>query len=181
MDRHRACRDDRDLALVELVAVAIGAMEGASAPALGQPLDVRQAVLDAGCKEQASALEGRTVGGGDDEGVLLAAGGHGAALDPDERRIGGELRPRGCGDLAGRDAVLAEEAMGVAGKPVAANALVDDSHAPAGAQKLEGGGHAGIAAAYDDDVLLHRSSPFGCARTSPPVHGTSASTRAFGQ
>jgi hypothetical protein len=87
MQRHGAGGNHVDPALVQFVAVAIGAVKDRLAPALDEAQDLGQVVVQAKRLEQAARIEGLTLGH-DAEGVALACDGQGRTIHSGQCRIG---------------------------------------------------------------------------------------------
>src|SRR5690606_14595966 len=139
---------------LELVAVAIGAMQDGAAPALAQARNARQFVHEPEGEEQ--LLPGHLAEFGlHEEDLPAPARVEGAGVDEGYGRIGFQLRPRILDHGVGRRSILPEETMGGRGKTITGFAGIDDADGTPGPRKLHGGGKPSEAAADDDDIMLH--------------------------
>ena len=165
MHRHFRTRQHADRALIELISMAIGAVEDMLAPPLCKSGNIGERIADAGGEDAAPAFMraalriGDGVAGGPPVDLL------GAPVEPGHGRVFHQLRATIGGDLAGIAAILAEEAVGVGGKSVAAPAFVDDEHLAPRPRELERRRKAGIAAA-DNDHVIHSQDPSGLCPTA---------------
>ena len=150
--------DDADLALVQFIAVAIGAVEYRLAPALRKAGDFRQDVPDARRQKQPARAMVFAIGqnleacarGIDHRG---APGAVCPCRKPAHGRVFQYLRLRVSRDSGRINPILCQKAMRMAGKAVAALPLINDEHIAPGAAELKGGGKARIAATDDNGVV----------------------------
>jgi hypothetical protein len=128
-----------ELAAAELVAVAIGAVQHALAPALPEARDRRQFVAHAGREQEASCPVLVAVSIGDAEttpfGFRLAR----PRIPPGDGRIGEKLSLRLGDDRRRLAPVLAEKTVGMAGEAVTSLAFVDHQDAAARPRQLQAG------------------------------------------
>ena len=157
--RHWREGQDAEPPVRDLVAVAVGAVVHAVAPALAQAGEVREFVHDPGRQDQPRRRVRRAILCGDREAVRVRGGGDGGAIEEGDGRVGGDLRASDGDDRARRAAILPEEAVRLVREAVATLPRVDDQGLLAGAPEGQGGGEAGVAAADDDDVVLHGIPP----------------------
>ncbi|MNV86824.1 hypothetical protein D3C71_1808810 [compost metagenome] len=111
MHRHRIGGDDADVATVELVAVAVGAVENTHPPSFRQAFNVRQRIRDTERQQEAPPLMYTTFVRPDGEAIPRARCRNGRILDPRQRGVTLELRPRDPCDLRRVAPVLAQETV----------------------------------------------------------------------
>ena len=144
-----------DPALVQLVAVAVRAMEHMAAPALLQARYRWQRIGHARRQHQPAGGACHPAADLDVEGAIGLCRCAGFALQPFDGAVCHQLRAADGGDLGGRCAVPRQEAMRMVSEAVAALAAVDNQDASAGARQRQGSGQACIAASDDDGVVGH--------------------------
>ena len=154
-DVHRKRRiraaDQRDAAAADFPAVAVGAVEDARAPQFSQARDVGKAVGDAGGDDDVAGSEHLA---GRERGAPAAVGGRERVRGgADEGAAEGlELGEAPIAQLHRRNAVHAEDAVGVFAEAIAGLACVDERDPTVGAGERDRCGGAGESAADDGDV-----------------------------
>ena len=124
-DRARAATEDAELAVADLVAVAVGAVQDVAGPPVAEPGDVGQLVAQAGRDQQPPCRDPPPVG---EEGPEPAcAVGHqvGDGAVDDVAAVAADLVAAGGQQLGGWHAVAGEVAVHVGGRGVARRAGVD--------------------------------------------------------
>ena len=168
MHRVFADAEDADRAVAEFVAVAVGAVEHAATPALGEPFDRWQFVDHAGREHQAIAgVAG--VAGFDAEALRKTVRLDGVALVPMYVRISEQLAATFGHDAGGGAPVLAQESVRMLRESISPQAGVDHQNPPPRTCQLQCCGEARVAAADHDGIEMP-----GHPRVS--VHGRGSSS-----
>ena len=158
MQRQRRAGQHTDAALLQLIPVAIGAMEHMPAPALRQPRHLGQRVDHARGQHQPPGQARRPALDLHPETLLRTLRAQHLGVQPFDRGIGHELRARHRRDVGALAAVLGQETMGMLAKAVAPLAGIDHQQLAPGARQGKRGGQAGVAATNDQSVIEHEKS-----------------------
>jgi hypothetical protein len=142
-----------ELAVADLVAVTVGAVQDVAGPAVGQPWDVGQFVAESGGDQQPPRRDPLAVA--EEHPEAAAAVGHQVrdGVDDDVTAVPLDFIPARGEELGGRKSVASEIAMHVCGRGVARLTGIDDEDLAPGARENQGRGQAGGAATDDHHVV----------------------------
>src|SRR5688500_18553203 len=151
--RLRAGPDEAPMTAGDFKAVAIGAGHDGRAPAFGKARNIRHLVGDAIAQDQAARPKAFAIASEDGEIVDGAGDAVGPGTDQPDRGIARQLLPRLGEDVQRWLVFVAEQAMRVAGVPIARQAGIEYGDLAAGTAEVQGGGEAGNDADVFDGVV----------------------------
>ena len=152
--RARGAAQDAELAVADLVAVAVGAVQDVAGPPIAEPGDVGQLVAQAGGDQESPRRDPLPVLEQDPEPARPSGTSSVTVPATISPPYAVTSSPAGREQLGGREAVAGEVAVHVGGRRVARLAGVDHQDLAAGPGEDQGCGQAGGAAADDHYVVL---------------------------